>query len=346
MMDLLYKLLKLPDQLSIKEKGKMKKLILLILLLTAEATFGKNPEFSHDVTGAVKPWTNENFPALSVNDGDFSFAVIPDRTGRPRKGVFESAMKKINMLRPDFAVSVGDLIEGSPAEATTSAPVDAQWKNVRAMTESLKMPFFYCVGNHDINRNTPKNTKRFTITRNAWIKNFGGQTYYSFVYRNVLFMIMNSMEDGDTSFSPEPFSAAQQKWALETLKKHPGVRWTFVFMHHPKFHHKSFNAIEQELRKRNYTVFSGDWHRYTRFRRYGRNYYVVSTCGGVVPETGKTAIPAPRGPEYGEMDHIVWITMTGSGPEIVNILLDGIVPDDVVTQNKAKVPVRKKLDIE
>ena len=323
----------------------MKKYILMMLLLAAGATFGKHPEFSHDVTGNVKPWTNENFPDLSVQDGEFSFAVIPDRTGRPRGGVFEGAMKKINMLRPDFAVSIGDLIEGCPAGAMNTAPVEAQWKRVRSMTESLKMPFFYCVGNHDINRNTAKNNKRFALTRTAWMNNFGQQTYYSFVYRNVLFLVMNSMEDGDTSFSPTPFSAAQQKWALETLKKHSGVRWTFIFMHHPKFHHQSFSAIEQELRKRNYTVFAGDWHRYTRFRRYGRNYYVLSTCGGVVPEIGKTAIASPRGPEYGEMDHIVWVTMTKNGPELANILLDGIIPEDVVTQEKCKVPVRKELDI-
>ena len=324
----------------------MKKSIFIALVFAAAvAVSGKHPEFTHDITGNIKPWTNENFPDLSVNNGEFSFAVIPDRTGRARKGVFEGAMKKINMLRPDFAVSIGDLVEGSPVSEKSSSSIDAQWKSVRAMTGTLKMPFFYCVGNHDINRNTAANNKRFAITRNAWIKNFGAQTYYSFVYRNTLFMVMNSMEDGDTSFSPEPFSAAQQKWALETLKKHPDVRWTFVFMHHPKFHHKSFSAVEKELLKRNYTVFAGDWHRYTKFTRYGRNYYVVSTCGGVVPEVGKTVIPAPRGPEYGEMDHIVWVTMTEKAPVVANILLDGIVPDDVATQNRTKVPVRRELDV-
>ena len=131
----------------------------------------------------------------------------------------------------------------------------------------------------------------------------------------------------------------------DTLKKYPGVRWTFLFMHHPKFHHKSFSVIEKELLKRNYTVFAGDWHRYTRFRRYGRNYYVVSTCGGVVPAEGKKEILRHRGPEYGEMDHIVWVTMTENGPEVANILLDGIVPDDVAIQDKIKAAVRKELDI-
>ena len=81
----------------------MKKSIFIALVFAAAvAVSGKHPEFSHDVTGNIKPWTNENFPDLSVNNGEFSFAVIPDRTGRARKGVFERAMKKINMLRPDL----------------------------------------------------------------------------------------------------------------------------------------------------------------------------------------------------------------------------------------------------
>jgi hypothetical protein len=61
----------------------------------------------------------------------------------------------------------------------------------------------------------------------------------------------------------------------------------------------------------------------------------------VIPGEGKVH----RGPEYGEMDHIVWVTMTEKGPEVANILLDGIIPDDAATQNNIKVPVRRKLDI-
>ncbi len=81
----------------------MKKLILLAFLLAAGATFGKHPEFSHDITGTVKPWTNENFPDLSEKDGEFSFAVIPDRTGRPRKGGFKNGPETANIL-PDGIV--------------------------------------------------------------------------------------------------------------------------------------------------------------------------------------------------------------------------------------------------
>lgn len=42
----------------------------------------------------------------------FTFAIVSDRTGWHRPGVFESAMARLNWLSPDFVMSVGDLIEG------------------------------------------------------------------------------------------------------------------------------------------------------------------------------------------------------------------------------------------
>lgn len=322
----------------------MKQIALLTILVTAAALWGAHPEFASDVTGDKKPWTNENFPDISVDRGNFTFAVVPDRTGGARQGVFKAAMHKINSLCPDFVMCVGDLVEGTDAKNPSREDIDGQWKELRAKTAILKMPFFYTVGNHDINRNNPHTDRRFSISQAAWQDNFGKRTYYSFTYRNALFIMLNTMEDGDKSNSPSPISTAQLQWVQETLKKHSAVRWTFIFMHHPKFATREFRQIEKLLAGKNYTVFAGDWHRYTKFSRYGRNYYVLSTCGGGIPREGKKRIPAHRGPEYGEMDHITWVTLTPSGPVVANILVDGIIADDVATQNSIKVPVRRKLD--
>ena len=322
---------------------KIKVLVFGVILSAGGILFGGHPEFSHDVKGEVKPWTNGKFPDLSVNEGDFSFAVIPDRTGSHREGVFREAMKKINMLRPSFVVSVGDLVEGSPVAEKTSGPIDAQWKELREMTETLDMPFFYCTGNHDISRNTNKSPRRYYISKNAWERNFGKQAYYSFVYRNVLFIVLDCL-DGNKEEKRLPFYPEQLQWFLKTLKKHPDVRWTFVFLHMPIFNNETFQAMEQGLQDRNYTVFAGHEHRYVRYNRYGRNYYVLATCGGVVPYEGKKYIEKSRGPEYGEMDHVAWVTMTKKGPVVANIMLDGVIADDIVTQDKNKVPTLEKLD--
>ena len=60
-------------------------------------------------TGERNPWTN-----LDMNNrpGTFRFAVISDRTGGHRPGIFGRSVRMINMLQPEFVMSVGDLIEG------------------------------------------------------------------------------------------------------------------------------------------------------------------------------------------------------------------------------------------
>src|SRR5690242_7591922 len=55
------------------------------------------------------PWTSLN---LNNKDRDFQFVIVTDRTGGHRPGVFGQAVKKINLLQPEFVISVGDLIEG------------------------------------------------------------------------------------------------------------------------------------------------------------------------------------------------------------------------------------------
>src|SRR6202035_1344598 len=55
------------------------------------------------------PWTK-----LELDQGRdaFRFAVISDRTGGHRPGIFTRAVRMINLLQPEFVMSVGDLIEG------------------------------------------------------------------------------------------------------------------------------------------------------------------------------------------------------------------------------------------
>lgn len=66
------------------------------------------------------PWTHldiENRPE------DFHFAIVTDRTGGHRDGVFREAMNQINLLRPGLVMSVGDLIEGGSDD---SAKLDGE----------------------------------------------------------------------------------------------------------------------------------------------------------------------------------------------------------------------------
>src|SRR5262249_15035676 len=89
---------------------------LVLFLLGAALVFSQNGAPSLGQTSAVKvdiearnPWTN-----LNVNNhaGDFQFVIVSDRTGGHREKVFSKAVEQINLMQPEFVLSVGDLIEG------------------------------------------------------------------------------------------------------------------------------------------------------------------------------------------------------------------------------------------
>lgn len=311
----------------------MKKWLLLVLFSIgiSGAVQAAPGDFKHDLPDGEKPWSNENFPS----EKDFHFIIIPDRAGGERKGIFERGLQNAARLRPDFIMSVGDLIDGM-----WKRDIDlfrGQWTEVKNMVNKTEIPFFYVVGNHDINRYDAGAKRRFRITQKEWKKNFGVNTYYAFTYKNVLFICLNTMECGDGRKSPKNISSEQVAWAKKVLDENPGVRWTFLFFHHPgTFDTPEFQELEKTLVKRKYTVFTGDWHRYVKYQRHGRDYYVLGTCGG----TSKM-----RGPEYGEFDHITYVSVSGEKPLVTNILIDGFLPDDVVAQKNSKHDLRKNFDL-
>ncbi len=104
------------------------------------------------------------------------------------------------------------------------------------------------------------------------------------------------------------------------------MHWTIVALHKPIWtgdvEKNRFGEIEKALAGRKYTVFAGHVHRYQRFIRNGMNYYQLATTGG-----GSRL----RGVRYGEFDHIVWVTMKKNGPVLANVMLDGILPEDLKT---------------
>ncbi len=236
-------------------------------------------------------------------------------------------------------MTVGDLIQGQMNKKHQDHEyLRKQWRELVKFTGKSKSPFFYLVGNHDIARTRKGFPRSNETSREVWEEFLGKHTYYYFIYKNVLFLCLNTMEGKDARPKQCNITAGQLKWAKDVLQKHPDVRWTFIFLHQPgAIRTNPFINLEKELQKRKYTVFAGDWHQYCKFQRYGRNYYVLATAGG---DTGGRGIP------YGEFDHITHVTMTENGPVVVNVLLDGILDDDVVTSEKIKVKEKwfKELD--
>jgi hypothetical protein len=247
---------------------------------------------------------------LNNDPADFQFAVVSDRTGGHRAKVFSRAVEQLNLLQPEFVVCVGDLIEGYTERRDL---LDRQWREFQGYVARLKMPFFYVPGNHDLaNKAQDK----------VWEEKFG-RRYYHFVYRDVLFLLLNSEDPPDQD--PGKVSAGQLAWLKKTLDANAAVRWTLVFIHKPMWltgdpAKNGWAAVEELLGDRPHTVFAGHVHRYHKFTRNGRNYYMLATTGGA---------SKVRGTEYGEFDHLVWVTMKKDGPVLANVLLDGVLPEDL-----------------
>ncbi len=264
-----------------------------LLLLAALAACGEArtepapaaaPVFSSDEAWpqdpAARPWTHLNFR----NDpATFQFAVIGDRSGGKRDGVFEAVLAKANALQPEFVMSIGDYMEGYTFEPGKLA---AEWAEVDGLMRRLEAPLFLVVGNHDI----------FDAASEALWRKHAGLPRYSFLYKNVLFIALNT-EDGRYATpeervelnkalevmakDPKAVGAFMQsnplirqylhdndagrigdeqtRWVLDLLEKHRDVRWTFFFMHRPVWreNNPNFARIEAALAGRGYTMIGG-----------------------------------------------------------------------------------------
>lgn len=282
--------------------------ILLNIFIGGFAQDGK--PFDSDVETKLKPWTNLDF----YNDpSNFQFALVSDNTGGMRAGIFEKGVEKLNLMMPEFVLSVGDLIQGYTQDTSR---IREEWDDFNQKIDKLNVPFFYLPGNHDITN---------LVMQKEWEDRYG-RRYYSFTYKDVLFVILDSNDDDDYNLTE-----AQTSFALEALEENSDVRWTFVLMHHPIWKYDTdgrFEKIEEAMANRKHTVIAGHEHHYQHIERKKSNYYVLGTTGGG---------SALRGDRFGEFDHIVWVTMSDEGPVMANLKLDGILAHDISNVATAKM---------
>ena len=315
--------------------------IALALLTGSLSTPARSVEFSFDEQALpeAKPWTSEKFKSDPTN---FQFVIIGDRTGGANaQRTFKLAMDQINLLQPEFVINVGDNIEGYSDD---KAELNAEWDEVDSLLETLEMPFFRVPGNHDIANTTAQQVYR----------DRHGATYYSFVYNDTLFLVLDSedppreapddikekiglynrLQTEDPAKAkamlaefmsdeavvaalgkPVEFDDKQIAFIKDALAEHPGVRWTFLFLHEPAWENpsESFKAIQQLLKERNHTFFAGHLHYYDYDKIDGREHITMGPAGASFHHEGP-----------GNVDHIMWVTMTDDGPRMANIALKGL----------------------
>ena len=304
-----------------------------LLPLVLSACVAAPPSFVADQRSGPAPWNHTDFDA-SANK--FTFAVHSDLTGGERDRVFEVAMAQLNLLRPEFIISVGDLIEGGTED---QAELDRQWDWYDKRAGAARAPTFYVAGNHD---------RTGEVLQDVWQRRLG-VAYYHFRYKDVLFLVFDTEDNtpermreihemrnyalqfGDVGdwkrFNETPYAnmpenqggnitQEQSDYMLEAIRANPDVRWTFLFMHKAPWLREdmtTFSAIEDALANQPYTVFHGHRHAYAHQVRYGNDYIRLATTGGAqVPAFGRS------------VDHITLVTVDDEGANIANVLLEGI----------------------
>ena len=298
-------------------------------------------EFTYDnqALPSAKPWTSEEF---KDDAGSFQFVVIGDRTGGANvEGTFKIAIDQLKLLQPEFVINVGDLIEGYSDD---KSELNAEWDEADSMLKDLGIPFFRTPGNHDISNKT---------AQQVWRERYGS-TYYHFVYNNTLFLVLDSedpprepppgikekldlynklqTEDPEKAKAmlaefmsdesvvaglakPVEFGNGQVTFIKNALAQHPDVRWTFVFLHEPAWEKpsESFKSVQALLKGRNHTFIAGHLHYYDYDNIDGNEHITMGPAGASFHQEGP-----------GNVDHLMWVTMTGDGPQIANIALKGI----------------------
>jgi hypothetical protein len=314
----------------------MRTRLLLLTLVGLACARSSAPAFRHQVAGPAVPWTHERFDTSSAS---FSFAIVSDLNGGERPGVFDLAVAQLTLLRPEIVLSVGDLIDGPTTEDTM---LTREWNEFDARANAIPAPFFRVGGNHDLTG---------AELRNVWRRRYG-PTYYSFVYRNVLFLVLDT-EDLTPERAKQVFDARQEairvansgnastegleyyrmpermfgnvgaeqaSFVQRAVAENPDVRWTFLFFHKPVWRapdDPEFKSIEAALASRPYTVFAGHVHALSHTLRNGRDYFTLGTTGGS---------QAPNNPMA--FDHLTMVAMTPQGPSIAHLKLEGILGPD------------------
>ncbi|MFF2482710.1 metallophosphoesterase family protein [Paenibacillus sp. NPDC058071] len=294
-----------------------------------------------------RPWIGQPRPSEWAAE-DFSFVVLGDRCGMATAGVFENALEIVKDLKPDFVLSVGDLIEGYWREAQDAI---AEWEYIDAKIEAANLPFFHVVGNHDYGNQ---------MMRDVW-RDRKGFEYYAFRTGDILFLVLNT-EDPPNEFSddfidiikkatanvqnepermsehmqafyddivsrmsPEQlkemgridlaFSDEQMAFAERVLKENRDAKWTFITMHKPgwKSEDERFERLIRMLDGRPHTVFAGHLH--------AMEYSVAGN--GERIQLGRTGGHAHgNGPESDNL--MLWVNVRNGQPSYRVIHLDGV----------------------
>ncbi|MDP8238340.1 MAG: metallophosphoesterase [Candidatus Hatepunaea meridiana] len=250
-----------------------------------------------------------NFVAASeLKECPIRFAVIGDRTGGHVPGVYGDIIGEIELMKPDFVLTVGDMIEGYSDDYDK---VSAEWTEYKTLITPLTSSIYHTPGNHDI-----WDEKSLELFRQQI-----GDNYYSFDYKGLHFIILDVSCINSSAELPDE----QITWLEEDLNKHKDAAYTFVFFHKPFWIHTLGSSKSDEMheifKKHNVdAVFTGHYHTYFSGEYDGVIYTSIGSSGG-------GSLPLPNDLHY----HFAWVTVDQRGINIAIIKKESVMPWDNFT---------------
>jgi hypothetical protein len=175
-------------------------------------------------------------------DAPFSFGITSETGGSGQPQYNIPIFREMSLLRPDFVLLVGDMVQNGLEYGDWEKFLFAPGKELFVNT-----PFYLCMGNHEM---LPKAGNM--VDESPWFNKFMSypepERYYSFDYGNSHFVAVDSItavdyrmtDDGDISPVLRERSdglrpgSAQYEFLVNDLKL-SNAAWKFVFFHYSPY---------------------------------------------------------------------------------------------------------------
>jgi hypothetical protein len=241
------------------------------------------------------------------------FAIIGDRTGSRVPGIYEQVVQEVERLRPDFAITVGDEIEGY---STDTVVLNQQWAEYWQLVSPLTMPLYVIPSNHDVTYDIAAPVFEHQV----------GKLNRSFTYRGLHFVILDVSRWESSAELPKDYLT----WLIDDLKRNRNADYTFVFYHRPFWVNTLALGKPDTLHSifRNLgvdAVFNGHAHYYFTAQYDSILYTAIGSSGGV-------ADSGPTGIQY----HYAWVTVDKDGIHIAPVKVNSVLAWDEVTVTEAR----------
>lgn len=254
--------------------------------------------------------SNQSFYFIQMSDPQFGMFTANKSFEKETRN-FEKAIASANRLKPAFVIVTGDLVNRSGDAAQI-----AEYKRI-AKQLNPSIPLYNVPGNHDVG-NTPSPADIASYRNNF------GKDYYTFNYRSMLGIVLNSVYLHSPQNVPEE-AKEQEQWLVKTLEeanqKH--YKQIFVFLHHPLFLKQDnepdeyFN-IPAATRKKYLDLFKANGIHYIFAGHYHRNAFAKNTDLEMVT-TGPVGMPLGK-----DSSGFRIITVNGSKADYPYYSLDSI----------------------